>query len=318
MNVEIPADVREVATQLGAGVPYALRVLAGQLADDLDMGRPSGTPGILTVRVDGDLFEDCRDLAVGYIREGDRIEIRSVNRVSAAEPAADGGDEEQADWEQEEVAGPATDAVTVREVADAWGRIAGWLQHNAPDSYAALRAGTSPAAIAALEEDLGIRIPVELRVLWSLTAGDDGVNGWGWGCLPRSEALMTLDEVASVYQLQMGSQAQEDVLNADRVEDERITLWKPTWIPVIAHGAADSTSGLFLDAATGYLGRWTRYKAGLGEQLDTLVTYLEEAADMLEAPALATRDKPGLVGNALVWRSRLDAAQKDRWRPLAD
>ncbi|MFD0007175.1 hypothetical protein ACFVJ4_32755 [Streptomyces sp. NPDC127178] len=58
MNVEIPADVREVATQLGAGVPYALRVLAGQLADDPDMGRPSGTPGILTVTVDGDLFED--------------------------------------------------------------------------------------------------------------------------------------------------------------------------------------------------------------------------------------------------------------------
>ena len=129
---------------------------------------------------------------------------------------------------------------------------------------------------------------------------------------------MALDAAASVYRLHMGSQAQEDVLNADRVEDERITLWKPTWIPVVAHSANDSSSGMFLDAATGYLGRWTRYHARLGEQLDTLVTYLEETADMLEAPALATRDTPGLVGDALVWRSRLDAAQKDRWRPLAD
>jgi hypothetical protein len=39
---------------------------------------------------------------------------------------------------------------------------------------------------------------------------------------------------------------------------------------------------------------------------------------MLEAPALATRDKPGLVGDALAWRSRLDAAQEARWQPLTD
>lgn len=312
MIVEIPAHVRETASQLGAGVPYALKVLVGQLADDPGMGEPSALPGILTVMVDGDLFEDCPDLTVGYVREPDRIEIRYVNRASVAESA-----EATDTQEHERAADPAADAVTEREVADAWRRITVWLQHNTPGSYAALRAGASPAAIADLEEDLGIRIPVELRVLWSLTAGDDGVNGWGWGCLPSSEALMALDAAASVYRLQMGSQAKEDVLNADRVEDERITLWKPTWIPVVAHGANDSSSGVFLDAATGYLGRWTRYSARLGEQLDTLVTYLEEVADMLEAPALATRDTPGLVGDALVWRSRLDAAQKDRWRPLA-
>ncbi|MFH8838258.1 hypothetical protein [Streptomyces sp. NPDC017868] len=46
------------------------------------------------------------------------------------------------------------------------------------------------------------------------------------------------------------------------------------------------------------------------------VTALEDAADMLEAVALATRDKPGLVGGALVWGSRLDPAQEDRWQPL--
>lgn len=313
MIVEIPADVRETAPQLGAGVPYALKVVAGQLADDPDMGEPSAVPGILTVMVDGDLFEDCPDLIVGYIREPERIEIRYVNRAAAAEPVQVAQDQDGVEGQQ---ADPAADRVTEREVTDAWGRIVGWLQRNAPASYAALRAGVSAAAVAELEGELGIRIPVELRALWLLSAGDDGVNGWGWGCLPRSESLMSLDAVASVYRFQMGSQAEEDVLNADRVEDERIILWKPTWVPVVAHGAADSTSGLFLDAATGYLGRWNRYNAGLGEQRDTLVTYLEEAADMLEAPALATRDKPGLIGDALVWRSRLDAVQKDRWRPL--
>lgn len=57
---------------------YALKVLAGQLAEDPDMGRPSGLPGILTVTVDAELFEDCPALRIGYIREPDRVEIRYV------------------------------------------------------------------------------------------------------------------------------------------------------------------------------------------------------------------------------------------------
>ena len=63
------------------------------------------------------------------------------------------------------------------------------------------------------------------------------------------------------------------------------------------------------------LGRWSRYNEYQGDELDTLVTYLEEAADMLEAPALAIRDRPGLVGGALVWGSGIDPAQEDRWQP---
>lgn len=89
MNVEIPSQIRETAIQLGAGVPYALKVLAGQLADDPDMGRPSGLPGVLTVTVDGDLFEDCPALSIGYIREPDRIEIRYVSLAQPVTPAED-------------------------------------------------------------------------------------------------------------------------------------------------------------------------------------------------------------------------------------
>lgn len=312
MNVEIQPDVRDIAVQLGAGVPYALKALAGQLADDPDMGRPAGLPGILNVTVDGEMFEDCPDLSVGYIREPDRIEIRFLRAAPSTEPSTDAHDQEQAQG-QDQPADPAIAAVTVREVADAWRRITGWLKHNAPDSYAALRAGASPAAIATLEGDLGIRIPVELHVLWLLTSGDDGGNGWG--CLLGNRALMNLDAVAAAYRLKMDAQAHEDTFNTDRPEDERITVWKATRIPVVALGPADSTSGLYLDAESGYLGRWSRYNEGPGEVLDTLVTYLEEAADMLEAPALATGDKPGLIGGALVWLSSIDPAQEDRWQP---
>ncbi|MFE9606589.1 hypothetical protein [Streptomyces hokutonensis] len=47
-----------------------------------------------------------------------------------------------------------------------------------------------------------------------------------------------------------------------------------------------------------------------------MVIYLEETADMLETPALATPDKPGLIGGALVWRRRLSPSLKDQWQPL--
>lgn len=38
-----------------------------------------------------------------------------------------------------------------------------------------------------------MQLPVELRALWLLTASDDGAQGWGY--LPGSKALMTLDAV---------------------------------------------------------------------------------------------------------------------------
>ncbi|MFC9681352.1 hypothetical protein [Streptomyces sp. NPDC056948] len=98
MNVEIPPQVRDTATHLGAGVAYALKVLAGQLADEPDMGEPSGLPGILTVTVDGDVFEDCPALAIGYIREPDRIEIRYVNPALSAEPVADDEDQDEHEY----------------------------------------------------------------------------------------------------------------------------------------------------------------------------------------------------------------------------
>ncbi|WP_329012301.1 hypothetical protein [Streptomyces sp. NBC_00690] len=278
------------------------------------MGEPSGLPGVLTVMIDGDTFEDCPALAVGYLREPDRIEIRYVNPVipPAAPPAAS---EEPGQRRAEgRPVGADVEAVTVREIADAWHRVTHWLQHNAPDSYAALCPGAGAEAIASLERTLGFRVPVGLRALWLLTAGDEGGNGWG--CLPGNMALMNLDAVAAVHRLKTDDQAHHDTLNADRSPDERITVWKAVWIPFVALGPSDSTSGLYLDAETGCLGQWSRYGAGPEKELDTLVTYLEEAADMLEAPNLATRDKPGLIDGALVWLSSIDPAGEDRWRPL--
>ncbi|MBK3562903.1 hypothetical protein [Streptomyces sp. MBT62] len=312
MDVEIPALVRDTAARFGAGAPYALKAVAGQLADDPDMGVPSRLPGIRTVLVDGEMFEDCPSLSVGYLHEPDRIEIRYVALAPSAEP----DDVQDAEQERELAAEPDVTAVTVREVADAWRRITRRLRDSAPDSFAGLRTGAELAAVAALESELGVRIPVELTVLWLLTAGDDGSDGRG--CLPGNRALLPLDAVAAVHRQKTEAQAHLDTAYAGRPEEERITVWRPGWIPVAADSPANRVSGLYLDTETGFLGRWSRYDDHPDDERDTLVTYLEETADALEAPALAPRDEPGLIGGTLVWRSAIDPAREGRWQRLAD
>ncbi|WUS96752.1 SMI1/KNR4 family protein [Streptomyces sp. NBC_00708] len=310
MDVEISSRIRDTALQLGVGVPYALKVLAGQLSVDPDMGKPLGQSDVLTVFVDGDLYEDCPALIVGYLRKPTLVEIRYVKPASSAEPAAEAVKGRAAEQDP----GPVAETLVEREVRDAWQRVTCWLQRHAPRSHAALRAGASDRAITNVEHDLGVQVPVALRALWSLSAGDDGVNGAG--CLPGNQALMPLGAVADLYQRQMEFQAHQDSLNSSRAEYDRITVWRPGWIPVSSYGPADQTSGLYLDTETGYMGRWSRYNEGQSNELDTLVTYVEDVADMLEAPSLATRDKPGLVDETLVWGSRIDPGQEDRWQPL--
>ncbi|WP_405525940.1 hypothetical protein OG592_00880 [Streptomyces avidinii] len=69
---------------------------------------------------------------------------------------------------------------------------------------------------------------------------------------------------------------------------------------------------------------WSRYGGnnyGTGtdtQELDSLSSHLEEAADSLECPAVATRDKPGLIDGALVWQSGIEPGQTDPWEPVTD
>lgn len=86
-----------------------------------------------------------------------------------------------------------------------------------------------------------------------LTGGDDGVDGAG--CLPGNQALMAPDSVVGWYRQQRDSQARQGAMNARCPDDDRITVWNDSWIPIAAYGPPDHrppdhTSGLYLD--TGY------------------------------------------------------------------
>ncbi|MFJ3766131.1 hypothetical protein ACIPQJ_00790 [Streptomyces sp. NPDC090082] len=305
MDVQIEDLIRERAALLGDGVPYALKVLIGQLAEDPDRGRPASFPLGRVVLIDGETFEDCPALVVHYIREPERVRIVAVR---PSPPEAPPGGDRHHDRGQGPRDEGADEAVVVRQVEDAWGRIAAWLAAHAPASHAALRPGLGGEAVEAFGWGLGVRIPAELRALWRLVAGDDGV-GWA-GCLPGNTALMSLEQVGGHYRERM-----RGLVPVREGEDAQ---WRASWIPVISRDVRDRTSGLHLDVESGFLGRWSRYRDDEHlEERDTLLTYLEDMADMLHSPALAVRDAPGLLDGALVWRSGLDPAQDGVWRPLA-
>ncbi|MGW7416643.1 SMI1/KNR4 family protein [Streptomyces sp. NPDC054863] len=172
-----------------------------------------------------------------------------------------------------------------------------WLTEYAPPSYAALRPGASDDEIVALEETLGVNVREELKALWRLSAGEDGVDGSG--LMLGGWTLMPLNAVIEVHQMQMRFQEEN---GEDTAEDEdTLVLWKPSWIPFCSFHPDDTVYGLYLNGETGEVCRWTRF----GErerEYESLPAYLELMAISLEAPlAAAGPEKPGMLRGALVW-----------------
>ncbi|MEU6847361.1 SMI1/KNR4 family protein [Streptomyces sp. NPDC046716] len=180
-----------------------------------------------------------------------------------------------------------------------------WLAEYAPPSYAALKPGASDDEIAALEEALGASVPEELKALWRLSAGEDGVDGSG--LMLGNWALMPFDAVVEVYRMQIRFKEEDGEDESARV------LWKPSWIPFCSFTPDDTTCGLSLDAETGEVRKW----AGFGElerEYESLPAYLELMAVSLKAPfAGSGPEKPGMVGGALAWGPAPDAKHKSQW-----
>ncbi|MFF7177139.1 SMI1/KNR4 family protein [Streptomyces sp. NPDC008121] len=192
-----------------------------------------------------------------------------------------------------------------RQVTDTWQRIATWLEVNAPATHAALLPGAARRDVDALERELWVPVPVELRALWALCAGDRDVQGAGW--VPdHGWALMPLDSVRRVYVRQSRWQ---------REHEGEGWLWKPSWIPFASWSVTDVSAGLFVDAETSEVGQWddTAVRTVWDKSLTEV---LEEIADTLEHPQLAVGYQPGLIGDRLVWGPPLAADEAELWRPF--
>ncbi|MFG2358353.1 SMI1/KNR4 family protein [Streptomyces sp. NPDC048521] len=180
-----------------------------------------------------------------------------------------------------------------------------WLAEYAPPSYAALKPGASDDEIVALEDALGVSVPEELKALWRLSAGEDGVAGSG--LMLGNWALMPLDAVIELYQMQMRFQEE----NGE--DEDALVLWKPSWIPFCSFNPDDTVYGLYLNGETGEVCKWTRF-GDREREYESLPAYLELMAVSLEAPLAADGpQKPGMMGGALVWGPPSDGEHRDQW-----
>lgn len=305
VNVDLPDRIRARCTELGDGVLYAVKTLAQQLADDPRLGERAGRLGLYAAAIDSDAFDACPPLVVRYawgppLLDVDQIEIRDVE---ATGPLPDAGDVQAL----AAVPDPHMQQIAARQVTEAWRRITRWLEQHAPATRAALLPGASTYEIAALEQACGVGVPVELRALWLLCAGGKDTPGaalmpdYGW-------ALMPLGAVATSYRWHTDNQREPGV----GWGAEEATAWKPSWIPFCSWSVTDTSYGLFIDAETGRVGHWddTAVRT-VGDQ--TLSELLEEMADKLEHPRLATGCLPGLIGGRLVWGPPLAADEAALW-----
>ncbi|MFD0392861.1 hypothetical protein ACFQ3Z_09525 [Streptomyces nogalater] len=116
---------------------------------------------------------------------------------------------------------------------------------------------------------------------------------------------MRLDDVVEVYRGKMRLQAEKErryPAPGDPGEDG-IVVWRP-WIPVFSCGEHDTVLGTYLDSGSGLMWHWSKYEYLLPDGTEpqhSVVTFLEEIADSLENPALATEGTPGLLDGLLVW-----------------
>ncbi|WP_184502934.1 SMI1/KNR4 family protein [Streptomyces botrytidirepellens] len=201
---------------------------------------------------------------------------------------------------------PSTQDIETRQVTDAWTRIETWIAHHAPHTQGLLLTGASPDAVTGLQRQTGVRIPSSLKALWARCAGTRSARHSTF--LMGGHALMRLETVAAKYSQEMSHQ---------RLHTDDTVTWRAAWIPVFSFSADDQTSGLYMDTETGRLCRWTRYAQHHPEpEYESLTDYLEEMADSLETPDLATSDKPGLVAGALVWGSMINPDDEHLWTPL--
>ncbi|MEU3822450.1 SMI1/KNR4 family protein [Streptomyces sp. NPDC030392] len=303
VTVDIPDRIRDLCARLGDGVPYAVKVLARQLADNPRLGKRTGRLGLYAATIDGDTFDDCPPLTVRYAygppltAEG-QLQIRDVEATGPLPATSDADDGQAPD--------PRLEQITARQVTEAWQRISSWLEQNAPASHEALLPAATEQDIDAVARQLCVRVPVELRALWLLCAGNQ--DSPGAGIFPdHGWALMPLDSVCAVYRRQSRRQQNHD--------DEESWMWKPSWIPFCSWSVTDTSYGLFVDAETGEVGHWDDTAVRTVED-KSLTMLLEEIADRLENPQLSPGCKPGLIGGKLVWGPPTDESRAMLWQPF--
>ncbi|MET9296780.1 SMI1/KNR4 family protein [Streptomyces sp. NPDC003077] len=187
--------------------------------------------------------------------------------------------------------------VVSEAVTGAWRRIESWLEVRAPASHRSLRPPASEGALGAAEAEWGGPLPEGPKALLRLHDGAQryAVAGDAEGaCAPDAflggYTLLPLSRMTGLYRLHT---------------DDRLaggTWWGERWLPWCAKDG--DRVGLFLDGASGRMGRWGRTNGPTAGVYPSLVHYLTLFAEALETgrgDLVRSRWVPGLACGCLLW-----------------
>ncbi|SEG96578.1 SMI1 / KNR4 family (SUKH-1) [Nonomuraea solani] len=183
-------------------------------------------------------------------------------------------------------------AKTTRAVNRQWRRIETWLKANAPAGHRELGGPARPAAIAAAEQEMGLRFPDDLKA--SLLRHDGSVRtSWGFG--PLGYGNLSVKGIRETWLMLC------DIDDEDG-EDPRSEWWDGRMIPFGSNGMGDH---LVIDSVRRDVGQ-TDHEGSMsftpGEtRIRSYHALLKATADALENGGPIGRWKPKAENGDVIW-----------------
>lgn len=180
------------------------------------------------------------------------------------------------------------------DAGQAWGRVTAWLEHHAPDVFAALGGPGSQAAIHKAELRMGLKLPAQLRqwlLAHDIDAGRQPHAGSGLvalgcpGVLPSGGLLLGLMDVERVYRHKM---AMEELAPSG---DTDYQSWRREWVPIVSE--LDGVYGKFVNTSTGTVGSWSEGSFPEDSEYASLFAFFQDVADQLEGVSSGAWGGPG-------------------------
>lgn len=135
------------------------------------------------------------------------------------------------------------------DVTELWAEIVGWLTEHAPVTAAALREPGSAPDLLEVEAEFEVRLPAELRALWTCCAGTDA--GVLADVLPPFYTPYGAAEALEAWrEHRKGWTRQWDRPSGDYYAGSPGAGYHPAWIPIAGDGFADE---LLVDLRPGVL-----------------------------------------------------------------
>ncbi|MDH6229279.1 cell wall assembly regulator SMI1 [Streptomyces sp. MJP52] len=182
------------------------------------------------------------------------------------------------------------------DVRHAWSRVTAWLEHHAPEVFAALGGPGSPAAIRDAELRMGLELPEQLRQ-WLLThdidAGRQPRTGSALvalgcpGVLPGGGLLLGLMDLERVYLHKMATEESAPSGGTDHPS------WRREWVPIVSE--RDGVHGTFVSTSTGTVGSWREGSFPEEREYASLFAFFQDVADQLEGVSSGAWGGPGRV-----------------------